>query len=41
MRQEIITKDPTLRIKVLKTRKNIPHFIAENEIIGLLDRSPV
>lgn len=40
MRQEIISKDPTVRIKVLKTRKNLPHFVAENEIIGLLDKAP-
>lgn len=40
MRKEVITKDPTIKIKVLKTQKNLPHFITENEIIGMLDKAP-
>lgn len=39
-RQEIISKDPTARIKVLKTQKSLPHFVKEGEIINLLDKAP-
>jgi integrase/recombinase XerC len=38
LRQEIIEKDPTLKIKVLKTKKNLPSFVNESEIPQLLDQ---
>ncbi len=37
MRQEIITKDPMMKIKILKTKKKLPHFINEQDSIKLLD----
>ncbi|MFZ6013107.1 MAG: site-specific integrase, partial [Bacteroidota bacterium] len=32
MRQGIITKDPTLKVKVLKTKKKLPQFVNEEEM---------
>jgi integrase/recombinase XerC len=37
MRQEIITKDPMMKIKILKTKKKLPHFVNEQDAIKLLD----
>ncbi len=37
MRQEIIIKDPMMKIKILKTRKKLPHFVNETDSIKLLD----
>ncbi|HEX5172501.1 MAG TPA: tyrosine-type recombinase/integrase [Cyclobacteriaceae bacterium] len=37
MRQETITKDPLLKIRVLKTKKKLPNFIKEADITTLLD----
>src|SRR5271154_757659 len=37
MRQEIILKDPMQKIKVLKTKKKLPHFVKESDMINLLD----
>ncbi len=36
-KREEITKDPMLKVRVLKTKKKLPHFVNENEIISLLD----
>lgn len=36
-KREEITKDPMLKVKVLKTKKKLPHFINEDVMIGLLD----
>ena len=33
-----IPKDPTCRIKVLKTKKSIPHFVKENDVLTILDQ---
>jgi integrase/recombinase XerC len=38
MKQEVITKDPLIKIKVLKTKKKLPHFVNESEMIQTLDR---
>jgi integrase/recombinase XerC len=38
MRREVITKDPLLKIKVLKRKKKLPHFVNENEMIEMLDK---
>jgi integrase/recombinase XerC len=35
--QEIIGKDPMEKIKILKTKKKLPHFVQENDMIKLLD----
>ncbi len=37
MRQEIITKDPMMKIKILKTKKKLPHFVNEKDSVKLLD----
>ncbi len=37
MRQEAITKDPMLKIRVLKTQKKLPSFVKENDMVNLLD----
>ena len=37
LRQEIISKDPMMKIKILKTKKKLPHFVNEQDSIKLLD----
>jgi integrase/recombinase XerC len=37
LRQEVISKDPMLKIKILKAPKKLPHFVSENDSIKLLD----
>ena len=37
LRGEAITKDPTQKLRVLKTSKKLPQFVQENEIMRLLD----
>jgi len=37
MRQEMITKDPMVKIKILKTKKKLPHFVNEQDTVKLLD----
>lgn len=37
MRQELISKDPMVKIKILKTSKKLPHFVNEQEVVKLLD----
>lgn len=39
LRQSFIEKDPTLKIKVLKTQKRLPTFVREEEMNNLLDRA--
>lgn len=39
LRQEVISKDPMLKIKVLKTRKKLPHFVNEPDMVKLLDHA--
>lgn len=38
MRQEIITKDPMVKIKILKTRKKLLSFVKEGDMATMLDR---
>jgi len=38
MRQGILSKDPLLKIKVLKTQKRLPSFVREEEMNQLLDQ---
>ncbi len=38
MRQAVIEKDPMMKIKVLKTRKKLPHFVKEQEMVTVLDQ---
>ncbi len=37
-KKEFITKDPTLKIRALKVKKSLPVFVAEENIIELLDK---
>lgn len=37
LRQEAIRKDPMVKIKVLKTRKKLPHFVKEPDMSAVLD----
>jgi integrase/recombinase XerC len=37
MKQELISKNPMMKIKVLKVKKKLPHFVNEGEMVKLLD----
>ncbi|HRI78538.1 MAG TPA: tyrosine-type recombinase/integrase [Cyclobacteriaceae bacterium] len=36
LRQEVISKDPMVKIKVLKTKKKLPHFVKEPDMVTVL-----
>jgi integrase/recombinase XerC len=36
-KQEIIAKDPMVKIKILKSPKRLPHFVSQNDSVKLLD----
>ncbi len=38
MRQEVITKTPMQKIRVLKTQKRLPSFVKEGDMVNLLDK---
>jgi integrase/recombinase XerC len=38
LRQEIIFKDPMSKIKILKTKKKLPHFVQEADMVRALDQ---
>jgi integrase/recombinase XerC len=37
LQQEVISKDPTLKVKILKAPKKLPHFVSEADAVKLLD----
>ena len=37
LRQEMINKDPMVKIKVLKTKKKLPHFVKEPDMVTMLE----
>jgi integrase/recombinase XerC len=39
IKQEIIAKDPMAKIKILKTKKKLPHFVQEAEMVAVLDHT--
>lgn len=39
LRQEAIAKDPMLKIKILKTKKQLPSFVKEGDMLNLLDNT--
>jgi integrase/recombinase XerC len=39
LRQEFIAKDPMIKIKVLKTKKHLPSFVKEGDMIKMLDQT--
>ncbi|CAN5146226.1 tyrosine recombinase XerC [soil metagenome] len=38
--RELILSDPTQKLKILKTKKSLPAFVAQNDILSLLDQHP-
>jgi len=39
IKQEILAKDPMTKIKILKTKKKLPHFVHEADMIAMLDHT--
>ncbi len=39
IKQEVIAKDPMAKIKILKTKKKLPHFVQETEMATMLDHT--
>lgn len=39
LKREEISKDPTAKVKLLKTPKQLPNFVAESELSDLLDKA--
>ena len=37
MKREFITKDPMMKIRVLKAKKKLPHFVKESDMVTMLD----
>lgn len=37
LRQEMISKNPMVKVSVLKTQKRLPHFVKETDVVNLLD----
>src|SRR5882762_4615383 len=37
LKRDAITKDPMVKIRVLKTKKRLPHFVKENDMAAMLD----
>jgi integrase/recombinase XerC len=37
LKREAILRDPMQKIRVLKTKKKLPHFVKENDMVNLLD----
>ena len=40
MRRELISRNPMTKIKVLKAKKKLPHFVKESEMVTVLDQQP-
>jgi len=39
LKGDVLTKDPMVKIRVLKTKKRLPHFVKENDMVELLDKT--
>lgn len=39
IKQGVIAKDPTAKIKILKTKKKLPHFVQEGDMVNVLDHT--
>jgi integrase/recombinase XerC len=37
LRQEMISKNPMVKVSILKTQKRLPHFVKETDVVNLLD----
>jgi integrase/recombinase XerC len=40
LRQNRIKKDPTTKIRILKTKKKLPSFVKEGDMVNMLDNTP-
>ncbi|HLZ16382.1 MAG TPA: tyrosine-type recombinase/integrase [Cyclobacteriaceae bacterium] len=38
VKQGVIPKDPMTKIKILKTKKKLPHFVRETDMVAILDQ---
>jgi integrase/recombinase XerC len=41
LKQGVVTKDPVVRIKILKSKKQLPHFVPESDMAAILDSSGI
>ena len=39
LKREVITKDPMIKIRVLKAKRKLPHFVKENDMVAMLDNA--
>ena len=39
LKQELVTNNPTTKIKILKTPKRLPQFVLENDMVSMLDKN--
>jgi integrase/recombinase XerC len=39
MREEVIAESPMVKVKILKTKKKLPHFVKEPDMVTLLDHA--
>jgi len=37
IKTDAIVDDPMIKIRVLKAKKKLPHFVQENEMVAVLD----
>jgi len=39
LKREVINKDPMVKIRVLKMKRRLPHFVKENDMVAMLDNA--
>jgi len=39
LREDILTESPMMKVKILKTKKKLPHFVKEPDMVTLLDHA--
>src|SRR5882672_10462489 len=39
IKEDLIAKDPMAKIKILKTKKKLPHFVQEGDMVAVLDQT--
>ena len=37
LRKEVVSEDPTIKLRLLKSKKTIPHFVEESDILDVLE----
>jgi integrase/recombinase XerC len=40
LKREVIGSDPMVKIRILKTKKKLPHFVNEKDMVAMLDHQP-